>query len=68
MTPGQRRRQFRKAIREDAWESFREGPWTRQQLEALPHPKRSSGTAWDYVKWCIDNGYATPAFNYLRSL
>ena len=70
MTPGERRRRFRKHAREDGWEHFKELPITRQQLEALPHPRIQSPdlSAWDYVSWCIDNGHTAPAFNYLRSL
>ena len=69
MTPGERRRRFRKAAREDGWESFKDLPITREQLEQLPHPKnRYLGSAWDYVRWCIDNGHTAPAFTYLHSL
>ena len=69
MTPGERRRRFRKAAREDGWEHLREEfPGIRQQLEQLPHPKRSYGTAWDYISWLIDNGHSGVAFTYLRSL
>ena len=69
MTPGERRRRFRKHAREDGWESFREEfAHLKPLLLETPHPKRLTGTAWDYVQWCIDQGYAAAAFTYLRSL
>ena len=70
MKPGERRRRFRKHRREDGWEHFKELSITRQQLEALPHPRIQSPdlSAWDYVSWCIDQGHAASAFRYIESL
>lgn len=70
MTPGERRRRFRKHRREDGWETFREEyAHLKSQLLETPHPKnKHMGTAWNYVEWCIDNGHTAPAFAYLRSL
>ena len=69
MKHGEHLRRVRKAQREDAWETYREDyQHKRQQLDALPHPKGRAGTAWDYVRWCIDNGHSRTAFTYLNSL
>ena len=70
MTPGERRRRFRKARREDGWEHLHEEfPGLKAQLLETPHPKFAGyGSAWDYVSWLIDRGHAHIAFTYLRSL
>ena len=69
MTPGERRRRDRKYAREEGYKRLsREYPGIRATLEALPHPKRSIGTAYDYVDWCIYEGYTRAAFTYIESL
>lgn len=70
MTPGERRRRDRKYAREEGWKSLRDDHpnLDREALRSLPHPKRSIGSAWDYVSWLIDQGYYYKAHTYLEGL
>ena len=71
MTPGQRRRLDRRYARNEGRKDVNR--YLRSQPESpdlmtLPHPKRSTGTAHDYVEWLIENGYGHKALAYLQSL
>ena len=71
MTPGQRRRLDRRYARNEGTKAVNEYLRSRPEpldLRSISHPKRSTGTARDYVDWLVDNGYANKALTYLKSL
>ena len=70
MTPGKRRRLDRRYSRNEGWKEVkaaaREGRVDFEALRNTPHPKRSTGTAYDYVSWLIENGHNGHAYRYLN--
>ena len=69
MTPGERRRRFRKHRREDHCDPLMaEVKQKEEQLRAQPHPKIPGLSALDYVNWCYWQGYANPIRTQLDSL
>ena len=66
------RRYNRRAAEDRVKEYLREQHWELKKppinTRELPHPKRSVGTAYDYITWLTDNGYGGHAVNFLRTL
>ena len=71
MTPGERRRLDRRYARNEgtkACSRFKREHPELPDLKQLPHPKRSIGSAHDYVEWLCFEGYGNKAIRYLESL
>ena len=71
MTPGERRRRDNRYHRKEAWseiKEYRRNLDSIPDLHELPHPKIAGLTAYHYVSWLADHGYASKAITYLKSL